>query len=90
MYYLLLNDCGPKYEQIYQHFQKIRKPTYKSTIKITTDDAHTLTDGPTIFLSNNVEKLVDLYLRVSEISETELESIMTVINKNQKMEKGTR
>ena len=88
MYYLLLlKDCEPHYNKIYKHFQKKRESTYKSTIKITTNDAHTLTDGPTIFLTNNVEKLANLYLRVSEISETELESIMTVINKNQKWKK---
>ena len=31
---------------------------YGSLIKITTSDAHTLTDGPTIFLTNNVEKVI--------------------------------
>ena len=83
-YLLLLKECEKDYPKIYQHFKKNRKKTYESTIKITTNDAHTLTDGPTIFLTNNVEKIAELYLRVSEISNSELESIMGIINKNEK------
>ena len=85
MYYLLLlKKCKKDYSDIYKYFQENRKKSYKSTIKITTDDAHTLTDGPTIFLTNNVKKIAGIYLKSSQISQSELDNIMTIINKNEK------
>ena len=85
MYYLLLlKKCKKDYSDIYRYFLENRKKSYKSTIKITTDDAHTLTDGPTIFLTNNVKKIAGVYLKASQISQSELDNIMTIINKNEK------
>ena len=52
LYYLtLLKKCKKHYEDIYKHFKNINKKFYESSIKITTNDSHTLTDGPTIFLT---------------------------------------
>jgi hypothetical protein len=85
MYYLLLlKKCKKKYDIIYEYFNKTKKKLYNSTIKVTTEDAHTLTDGPTIFLTNDVKKVAGVYLKVSKISSTELDSIMTVINRNER------
>ena len=58
---------------------------YGSTIKLTTDDAKTLTGGPTIFLVDNVDKIALFYLKASNISPNELNYIMTAINKNTKI-----
>ena len=88
MYYLLLlKKCKKNWKEIYDYFQKKRKKTYMSTIKITTTDANTLTDGPTIFLTNDVKKLASIYLKASEISNKEIENIMQVINRNEKWKK---
>ena len=57
---------------------------YKSVIKITTNDAYTLTDGPTIFLTEDVEKMALFYLKVSKIPMKELDNIMTVMNRNER------
>tara|TARA_B100001059_G_scaffold170390_1_gene170331 strand:+ start:3836 stop:6226 length:2391 start_codon:yes stop_codon:yes gene_type:complete len=85
MYYLLLlKKCKKEYSDIYRYFLENRKKSYNSTIKITTSDAHTLTDGPTIFLTNNVKKIAGVYLKASQISQSELDNIMTIINKNEK------
>ena len=58
MYYLdvlmLLRD---NYEKVYQYFNDKYKSKKQSFIKITTSDSHTLTDGPTIFISDNVKKV---------------------------------
>ena len=67
--------------------QKIRKllqgqKKYESVIKITTNDAYTLTDGPTIFLTNDVKKIAKFYLKVTNIPELELEELMTIIVNN--------
>ena len=52
-------------------------------ILLTTADAHTLTDGPTIYLADNVSELAKFYIEHSDISEALLESIRKKIEKNQ-------
>ena len=47
-----------------------------SAIYITTKDAYTLTDGPTIFLSNDVEKIAKFCIQQSNIPEKVMENIM--------------
>ena len=57
LYYLvLLKILKNNYEEVYKYFQEKWKPSYKSTIKISTEDSWTLTDGPTIFLADNIKK----------------------------------
>ena len=81
LYYLrllmLLRSC---YTKVYEHFQKNKTKVYNSVIKLTTSDAYTLTDGPTIFLTENVEKLGKFYLQVSKIPEDELDNILKIAN----------
>jgi hypothetical protein len=72
--------------------QKIRKhltveKEHNSVIKITTNDAHTLTDGPTIFITNDVKKIAKFYLKVSNIPEKELIDLMNIIVNNDYMMK---
>ena len=55
---------------------------YNSCIKITTNDAHTLTNGPTIFMTNDVEKMALFYLRASNIPSKELDDILDIIDEN--------
>merc|ERR1712118_452376 len=70
------------YKVVYEHFDKNKKKMYKSSIKITTEDANTLKDGPTIFLTNNVKKMSMFYLKVSKISEECLKHIQNDVNEN--------
>jgi hypothetical protein len=51
-------------------------------ILITTTDAHTLTDGPTIFLAENVELIGRFYIQQSNIPMKVFERIMEKIEKN--------
>ena len=51
-------------------------------IYVTTKDAYTLTDGPTIFLSNNVEKLAQFYIKQSNIPAKVMDDIVEKIEKN--------
>ncbi len=78
---LLIKD---NYTAIYNRFQEKRKKMHNSIIKITTNDAHTLTDGPTIFLTEDVERMGRFYLRVSNIPESELDKILKVMEMNEK------
>lgn len=51
-------------------------------ILLTTRDAHTLTDGPTIFLAEDVDKIGKFYIQQSKIPESVFQSIMEKIERN--------
>lgn len=51
-------------------------------VYITTKDAYTLTDGPTIFLANNVEKIAQFCIQQANIPVKIMEDIMTKIEQN--------
>lgn len=64
---------------------QLSKPTTtaaSSGILITTVDAHTLTDGPTIFLTEDVKKIGSFYIQQSNIPSTVFQNILTKITKN--------
>lgn len=85
IYYLrLLTLVKKNYDEIYQYFQEKRTKLYESVIKITTEDSYTLTDGPTIFITENVEQLGLFYLKVSKIPDSEIENILGIMEKNER------
>ena len=85
IYYLrLLTLVKKNYDTIYNHFQRKGSNMYNSVIRVTTDDAYTLTDGPTIFITENVEQIGLFYLKVSNIPENEIENILKIMEKNEK------
>lgn len=51
-------------------------------ILITTEDAYTLTDGPTIFLTNNVDKIARFYIQSTKIPENIFAKILDNIKHN--------
>ena len=51
-------------------------------IYITTKDAHTLTDGPTIFITNDVDKISQFCLQQSNIPSIVMTDILSKIEKN--------
>jgi hypothetical protein len=61
--------------------KKIQK-LVPSGILITTNDAHTLTDGPTIFLAEDVNKIGNFYIQQTNIPPTVFQSILMKITKN--------
>jgi hypothetical protein len=82
-YYLkLLIALKEDYSKVYDHFQKKRSAVYESTIKLTTSDAYTLTDGPTIYMAQDVEKIGKFCLKLSSIPEAVLDVIMKAIYSN--------
>jgi len=87
IHYLELLDCitEDEWSDVYMHFQNCRKPKYDSSIYVATKDAHTLTDGPTIFLSENVEKIAKFILQTSKIPEKVMSDLMEHIDFNDKI-----
>ena len=56
-------------------------------ILLTTADAHTLTDGPTLYLAENVEKIGQFYIQQSHISPAVFQNIQTKIQHNDRLAK---
>lgn len=53
-----------------------------SGILLTTTDAHTLTDGPTIYLAEDIEKIGRFYIQQSKIPDTVFSTIQQKIDRN--------
>jgi hypothetical protein len=60
----------------------IMAPRANPGVYITTKDAYTLTDGPTLFLTDDLEKIARFYLKQSYIPATTLTVILERINFN--------
>jgi len=54
---------------------------------LTTSDAHTLTDGPTIYLVEDVSRMGNYYAKYSHVPSQILDSIMEKIEKNNQIQK---
>ena len=53
-----------------------------SGISLTTSDAYTLTDGPTIFLAEDVNKVGNFYIQQTNIAESVFQNLLAKITKN--------
>tara|TARA_Y100000768_G_C23968057_1_gene678940 strand:- start:1169 stop:2182 length:1014 start_codon:yes stop_codon:yes gene_type:complete len=84
IYYIkLLANILPEYwSKIYNHFKINNKQYYRSNIHIVTDDAHTLTGGPTIFMTNNVDKIARFCLQEANIPNEIIEKLLKIIKYN--------
>jgi hypothetical protein len=65
----------------------IPAPIGTSGAYITTKDAYTLTDGPTIFLSNDIEKIAKFCIQQANIPAVVMEDIMKKIDYNNVLNK---
>ena len=73
------------WEEIYDYFQNTMKKLYTSNIYVTTKDAYTLTHGPTIYLTKDVEKVAKFYLQQSKIPDSVVGHIQEQVRKNDKI-----
>ena len=84
---LYLNKLGnikqDVWARVYKSCQKDRTKRYNSVIHMTTSDAHTLTDGPTIYIADDVDKLAQECIRDTKIPPTVYKNIITKIKLNE-------
>lgn len=73
------------WNNIYGEFQKRRKQNIESSIYITTKDSHTLTEGPTIYLVEDVKKIAKFCIQSSKIPSEVLKDMMTDIANNNEL-----
>ena len=84
LYYLQLlgNVEAGAWPSIREHMLNIREKRHDSNIYVATKDANTLTDGPTIFLADNVKKIATFCLKSANIPEMVLRDIRAAIQYN--------
>jgi hypothetical protein len=87
LFYLdLLGNLKPEaYADIYQALTATRQKIHESNVNVTTTDAYTLTDGPTIFLADDITKIGQFYIQNAKIPEHVLKEIMGKIHFNRSL-----
>ena len=87
MYYLdMLENIKPdEWQNLSDTLISSRARLYNSSIYFATADAHTLTDGPTIYLTDDVEKVAKFALQSANIPVTVFDDIMQDIEFNEKL-----
>ena len=80
---------GFQFEENMRRLNSVNSPISSSIngVLLTTNDAHTLTDGPTIFLVENVEKIAKFLIQQAKIPDVIFEDIMKKINENEIIQK---
>lgn len=70
---------------IYEDLTKKRQQKYKGNVMLTTKDAHSLVDGPTIYLADDVGKVASFMLQNAKIPEQSLKTIAKNIEFNNRL-----
>lgn len=84
LYYLLLlkNIGEDQWPDLKEQLVETRTKRHESNIFVATKDSHTLTDGPTIFLADDVNKVANICIHYAKIPERVEKDIMKVIEYN--------
>ena len=86
-YYLLVlkNLEEDKWTTIYNHFKLKTDKEYDSNAYFITKDAYTLTDGPSIFLAEDINKIAKFCLQQAKIPSQIMKEIIESIEYNNKV-----
>jgi hypothetical protein len=67
------------------HVQELKRQDSLSGVLLTTKDAYTLTDGPTIYLADNILNMAKFYVKESKIPDLLMKQLIDGIVKNEKI-----
>ena len=89
VYYLILlkNIIPSKWKSIHTYFRKKRVPRYKSTVHIASADAYTLVNGPTIYLTNDINKIAHFCIQSMKFPDNIIKNISNTIETNSVLNK---
>ena len=84
IYYLLVlqNIIPEHWSEVHDYFKTNVNKVCESNINIVSSDSYTLTDGPTIFMAKDIEKIAMFYLKSAKIPETIMKSLIKEIEMN--------
>lgn len=85
-YLVLMENLDPDcWEQVYNHINSNRNVKFESSVLLTTNDSHSLTDGPTIYLADDVKKVSMFLLQQSKIPQSIISNLISNIEYNNKI-----
>ena len=92
LYYLVVlehveEECWPLIYSRLADGQRTKFSANLTGVQITTEDAHTLTDGPTIFLADDVDKIGRFYVQQTAIPQRVYEAVSEKIAQNTSLQK---
>ena len=87
LYYLMVLKRIDKWETIYIEECKRRTTLFASTLRVTTDDAWTLTDGPTIYLTSLIQTVGNFCLKTANIPPSLMKDLMINLDYNTQISK---
>ena len=89
IYYLILlkNIIPEEWKKVYIFLTKKRVRKYESTAYITTRDAYTLVNGPTIYLTNDIDKIAVFCIQNMKFPDNIIKNISDTIAKNGEINK---
>ena len=84
LYYLKLLKLIKKedWQEIYNYFNSKKKKKFESTIYLSSSDSYTLINGPTLYLTDDIEKIGIFLLQTANIPNNILEKIDKIIESN--------
>ena len=89
LYYLEILKCldGSRWDEIYHHEISNRVQPFDNTINITSQDAWTLTDGPTIYLTNDVNRIAQFCLKKAKVPQQMVRDMQSALQFNSNIAK---
>ena len=85
-YLHVLSTMDPDiWEELHGEYSKMRKKKYEGNVMLTTKDACTLVDGPTIYLADDVGKVATFMLQNARIPENSIKNISKNIEFNNRL-----
>jgi len=86
LYYLdVFSDLEACWREVFDEAAKLRERKYKSTTQIVASDAVTLTDGPTLYLCDDVDTAAKKYFQMLEVTDDEKSKLMSAIEFNNRV-----
>lgn len=80
--FILKHIVENEWYRIFTHFRKSREPKYKSTSYIVSQDAYTLVNGPTLYLTNDIQKIANFCIQSMNFPESIITDIEKIIESN--------
>jgi hypothetical protein len=89
LYYLEVLEYldGSRWDEIYRHEISNRVKPFNDSIHITSQDAWTLTDGPTIYLTNDVNRVAQFCLKKAGVPKQMVDDMQAALQFNSKIAK---
>jgi hypothetical protein len=86
LYYLdVFGDLETCWGDVFAEASTLRTTKYKSTSRMVADDAHTLTDGPTLYLCDDVDAAAKKYFAMLGVPDEEKAKLAAAIDFNNKV-----